>query len=1105
MSKHRPIVKAVSLMAAAAMMATVTTGAVSAAPGDSSPVRKMEYLDRGLVTMQKADGIYMSWRFLGTDPDDVSFNIYRDGEKIATVSDCTNYTDPDGNANSEYAVSAIIDGVEGAAEAATLPMLAQNGDANGNYIELKLENPGPRASIQFRNARADLYAATGKYYYMPVDLDKLNDMQTVVTNYQSGRVTKEAYDQAVAEFRAYTDELGLDATGGEGPTLRELGYTAEGVTPLRTDEEGNLMFRTATYTSNDMSTADLDGDGQYELIVKWDPSDSRDSMISYETSAPCVIDAYDIVDGEAVLMWRIDMGYNIRAGAHDTQMQVYDFDGDGKGEIILRTADGTTSGTVTDGVYTPEYVVGNQDAANIEQYLIQGNAEKVQALTTNITKNYALCWEDPVYNNGSGEAGQDGYITTGAYSGNMMDQTWCKVFCYGPSGGTGDEYVTAFDGETGKIIDSIPYKFAITETPWGINPGCRRGAYTVDKIQASDKAHIAEDPSYVPQEFWAGNAYKDDHYYDNDIGNIHQSFNDGTSNRSGRFLGAVATLDGETPSALIVRGYYSRTTIAAYTIKDNKLVETATFDSEDYENHYDYENRGNHNMGSADVDNDGMDEVIYGSMAWDLEGDKLTPKYVVGVSMPDTEEPPASGTVLDPKEGYNEDGSIKDGYKFSYNYHGDAIHVLPVDASNRMVVMTPHEESGDAVRGWNVSMDVHDAATGEVLCMSWRSGDQGRGAAGNVDPWNPDTIVATGNISINLKTGEKSAVGAGSNSIIYWTGSLVAQMLNSTIDQNNANNKTERVMSFDGASFNNGSKTNTGLQADLFGDWREEVVLRSGSDTIRIYTTNMPTQYKIRTLMHDPAYRNGVACENTAYNQPPHPGFFLGYEGGVTEVNNVNGSIIPNTDPIISTGKRDDISITTPENKLPTTATTDKDRYEPNETITVTVNAPAGMDKVWLTNEWGEGLVANTTVAKDTDRDVWTFELALGSKGNRTLTVMADGLRQCEVSFKIADPVVEPVPAELVSASLPKTAQVNQPFEFTVVTTGDVKYIRLFNEKGAGLIPASAVPTVNDDGTTTWNCTMAVGSTGSRTFTVKVAGADRVFTGDLSFSVNIGR
>lgn len=79
MSKRRPIVKAISLLAAAAMMATVTTGAVSAAPGDSSPVRQMEFLDRGLVTMQKADGIYMSWRFLGTDPDDVSFNIYRDG------------------------------------------------------------------------------------------------------------------------------------------------------------------------------------------------------------------------------------------------------------------------------------------------------------------------------------------------------------------------------------------------------------------------------------------------------------------------------------------------------------------------------------------------------------------------------------------------------------------------------------------------------------------------------------------------------------------------------------------------------------------------------------------------------------------------------------------------------------------------------------------------------------------------------------------------------------------------------------------------------------------------------------------------------------------
>ncbi len=1103
MSKRRPIVKAISLLAAATMMATVTAGAVSAAPGDSSPVRQMEFLDRGLVTMQKADGIYMSWRFLGTDPDDVSFNIYRDGEKIATVSDCTNYTDPDGDEYSEYAVSAIIDGVEGPAEGATLPMLAQNGSANGNYIELKLENPGPRASIQFRNARADLYAATGKYYYMPVDLNRLNQMQTVVKNYNEGRITKEAYDAAVAEFRDYTNKLGLDETGGDGPTLRELGYTEEGVTPLRTDAEGKLMYRTATYTSNDMSTADLDGDGQYELIVKWDPSDSRDSMISYETSAPCVIDAYDIVDGQAVLMWRIDMGYNIRAGAHDTQMQVYDFDGDGKGEIILRTADGTTSGTVTDGVYTPAYVVGNQDAANIEQYLIQGNAEKVNALTTNILKNYSIVWEDPVYNNNAGEAGQDGYITTGAYSGNFMDQTWCKVFCYGPATGPGDEYVTAFDGETGKILDSIPYQFAITEDMWGITPYCRRSAGCSGKIQESDKAHIAADPTYVPQYFWVENDNA------NDIGNNYMMFNDSTGNRAGRFLGAVATLDGETPSALIVRGYYARTTIAAYTIKDDKLVPTATFDSSEYENHLDYECRGNHNMGAADVDNDGMDEVIYGSMAWDLDGNKLVPKYVVGVSMPDTQKAPASGTVMDPKAGYNEDGSIKEGYRFSYNYHGDAIHILPMDKTNRMVVMTPHEDSGDAVRGWAASMDVHDATTGEVLAMSWRSGDQGRGAAGNVDPWNPDTIVATGNISINLKTGQKSSVSAGSNGLIYWTGSLVTQILNSTIDQVGANNKTERVMSFNGASFNNGSKTNPSLQADLFGDWREELVLRSGADTIRIYTTNMPTQYKIRTLMHDPAYRNGVATQNTAYNQCPHPGFFLGYEGDVTEVNKVNGSIIPNSDPIIATGKRDDISIVTPENKLPTTAAASALAYKPNEKITITVNAPAGMEKVWLVNEWGSGLAANTTVAKEADRDIWTFEFTLGTKGDRTLTVMADGLRQCEVSFTVTNESVAPPAQEApqaISAKGKAVVKVNEPFEVTIKTNQAVSFVRLFNESGMGLAPISLTYEDNADGTRTWTYTTNVGSIGTRTLNVRVAGADRVYEAtDVNYTVRITR
>jgi rhamnogalacturonan endolyase len=96
-----------------------------------------------------------------------------------------------------------------------------------------------------------------------------------------------------------------------------------------------------SYTANDASVGDLDGDGRYEIVLKWDPTNSKDNAFGGYTG-DVFLDAYTL---EGKRLWRIDLGRNIRAGAHYTQFQVFDYDGDGKAEVAMRTSDGTVDGT----------------------------------------------------------------------------------------------------------------------------------------------------------------------------------------------------------------------------------------------------------------------------------------------------------------------------------------------------------------------------------------------------------------------------------------------------------------------------------------------------------------------------------------------------------------------------------------------------------------------------------------------------------------------------------------------------------------------------------------------------------------------------------------
>lgn len=112
--------------------------------------------------------------------------------------------------------------------------------------------------------------------------------------------------------------------------------------PLNRPEAGTTPSgQSYFYAPNDASIGDVDGDGEYEIILKWDPSNAHDNAHDGYTGS-VIFDCYKL-NGQH--LWRIDLGKNVRAGAHYTQFMVYDLDGDGRAEVVMKTSDGTVDGT----------------------------------------------------------------------------------------------------------------------------------------------------------------------------------------------------------------------------------------------------------------------------------------------------------------------------------------------------------------------------------------------------------------------------------------------------------------------------------------------------------------------------------------------------------------------------------------------------------------------------------------------------------------------------------------------------------------------------------------------------------------------------------------
>ncbi|MCR5104431.1 MAG: rhamnogalacturonan lyase [Eubacterium sp.] len=597
------------------------------------------------------------------------------------------------------------------------------------------------------------------------------------------------------------------------------------------------------YHINDMSIADVNNDGEYEYILKWDPSNSQDVSIKGYTGN-CIIDCYTL-DGE--LLWRLDMGPNIRAGAHYTQFMVYDFDGDGSAEMVVKTAPGTHMTIYENGkVISEKYVtiperdrkngVTDNDnyvcsAEDYRKHLIEmfmnwtehsevknGRWPATLEKCFNIEQRYSY----PLNKNDASEL-VDYFLDVYAPSRSKKNKLReFEGFIY-----EGPEYLTVFSGK-GEELDTIDYPFPRDDD------GLMWGDYSMNNIEPC--------------------------------------------NRVDRFLAGVAYLDGKRPSVIMCRGYYTRTTLAAYNIRAGKFEKVWDVDSGyvpmnnpfnclphlnegDDPVYGTLAGQGNHSLATADVDGDGKQEIIYGAACIDDDGSLLYSSY----------------------------DHLPDGRRAKMG-HGDSMHVAKIDPDREgLQIFNVFEGAENAPFGYAL----RDAATGEVLPQYDEEGnvigrfgvyaecDLGRCMIGDIDPGTRGLQVWVNDV-YDCKGRILPIEAPSTNQAIRWAADLTTQVtdwsnyLAKDIRRGVINDPYHGIMlNPEGTLVNNGTKGNPCLVASIFGDFREDIILRLEDDSaFRIYTNADITKHKLYTPMDDIMYRTGIAWQNNCYNQTCYTSYY---------------------------------------------------------------------------------------------------------------------------------------------------------------------------------------------------------------------------------------
>ncbi len=324
---------------------------------------------------------------------------------------------------------------------------------------------------------------------------------------------------------------------------------------------------------------------------------------------------------------------------------------------------------------------------------------------------------------------------------------------------------------------------------------------------------------------------------------------DSYGNRSDRFLACAAYLDGERPSLVMCRGVYGRTVLAAWDWRDGTLEQRWVFDSgisyPPFEDASPYSGMGGHSLAVADVDADGKDEIVYQAMVVDDDGTGLH----------------SSGLR-----------------------HGDAMHVSDLDpARPGLEIFTVTENEDHTVRFGTPGAALRDAASGEIIWSHSPGVDVRNGLAADIDPRHPGAEV-WGNIGgLRAVSGEPIGPAPRTNHFaIWWDGDRLRELLSGgrVSKWNWRDGREEPLFTADTRR----RLRYPTLSADLVGDWREEILVPSPDGlALRLYSTTIPTDHRLVTLMQDPQYRLAIATQNVVYNAPPHVSFFLGENAGDPE------------------------------------------------------------------------------------------------------------------------------------------------------------------------------------------------------------------------------
>lgn len=643
----------------------------------SSAQRTVDKLDRGVVAVKTTKGVFVSWRIQSEEYYGVTYNLYRNGTKIAENLNVSNYTDAAGTTASTYQVAAVVRGVEQAKTAATATW-------GNDYMEIV---PRHDASL------------------------------------------------------------------------------------------------TSTYIPNDACCADVDGDGIVEILLKYTNKEENSNRFPKEGNNG-EYSLFEVLKLDGTVLWWVNCGPNMGDFQNNEQNIVgYDWDLDGKAEVVMRLCEGATIHYADGSTYT----IG-ADGKN------------------------GTSWTNYRIPKGAGST------------------EWFTYY--------GNEFLLYCNGSTGVPYQCLPYplkRFEDGET------------------------------------------------------DLAKAWGDGYGHRASKFFFGAPYLDGRKPSIFLGRGIYTRHKFIAYDVNPttHELITRWTWTNNKAGSPW-YGN-GYHNYAIVDVDWDGRDEIVWGSMVIDDNG--------MGLS--------TSGLG-----------------------HGDAQHHGNFNPYS-------HGQEGFFCNEDNPANNYRDLTTSKIYHRYAASGDDGRAIAGNFCNDYPGAMgFSAHDNAVSCVTGEVmdglSKTGVGMNFRTYWDGDLCEETFNggdNTPGRIYKYGNSSAIKEFAGSLTNNSTKATPCFMGDIMGDWREEFILRTADNNIRIYTTTIETPWRNYSLWYDHQYRNGMVWQPCGYNQPPHVSYFLGELEGITQappslgmtgkVEVANGGTISTTESILTTCETNDMTVTVADGASP--------------------------------------------------------------------------------------------------------------------------------------------------------------------------------------------